>query len=100
MTLEEFTDYFANLSAFMPDDDTFTAMIKQAWGLDEKKPAPVLIGNARWGAGPDAVIIPRAKQAHGDCIAWEQEQSELEVATAMAERDRTRRVRNTVYRRK
>lgn len=90
VSFNAFEDYFANLSVFEDSEEAFADMMKVAWDLDDKKPPPVLLCNARSAPGPDAVLLPRAKQAHGDCITWEQEQSELECQSIFV--DRTRRV--------
>ena len=39
MTLDEFIEYYNNISCSVDNDDYFELMIRNAWNLDEKKVA-------------------------------------------------------------
>lgn len=97
ISLEDFKNYHANISAVMESDDDFVQSVKRMWGLDENKapPPPELLepsffGNCSQKAPVGGVIskhlIPSAAVSHGDVISWNQEKSQLESANLNKER--------------
>lgn len=79
ITREQFQLYMFNFSPSIDSDDEFIELIRNLVGLTgDKNPPPPEYLAAR-GTNSSA---PIAKQSHGNYIAWNQEESSLEKATA------------------
>lgn len=74
----EFMDIFTDLSSMMQSDDEFESMIRNSFGLDPTF-APATPDYTIHAAGSNlSNHTPLARQAHGDCISWTQEECSLE----------------------
>lgn len=78
----EFIDMLSDISSMVPDDDDFVDLIRVSFHLDPNGFAPAapdyVVHQCGAGQSVDKVRAPMARQGHGDCISWNQEQSTLE----------------------
>lgn len=97
VSLQDFINYYSNLSVSIRDDEQFIKSVKLSWGVSESKaPPPADILNPSYfgncsniqedgsGVAPKHVIyrnkIASTVISHGDLVAWTQEPTKLESA--------------------
>ena len=74
----EFVDIFTDLSAMVESDEEFNAVVRNSFGLDANFAPPVLDYTCHAAGSNLSNRTPMARQAHGDCITWSQEECTLE----------------------
>ena len=78
----EFIDMLSDISSMVSDDDIFVDLIRNSFELDPNGCAPAapdyVVHQCGGGIDGNKVKAPMARQGHGDCISWNQEQSTLE----------------------
>jgi len=78
ITFEAFTEYWANVSFFIEDDNAFLTLLNNVMGTGNLAPPPPIVLARRTAEGKGAEAASAAVQIHGDIVAWGQEASNIE----------------------
>ena len=72
VTIDEFLDYYTNISASITSDAEFDLMLRTEWGLSDMPPPPPAYSRDKQGR---KITKPLAGQTHGNIITWHQQAS-------------------------